>query len=130
VPERSPESLYRLIPDRRVTLEFASDESVSDTQSSRVERAVRARLAESPVSLADGSDPLSVGIAVGLSLEIDRGMTDRGARFWAARGKASVRLHRAGIEVEGRPGVSPDRDEAIGKALDRLAEKIYLALTW
>lgn len=130
VPERSPESLYRLMPDRRIALAFEAEESLSAADAARVEKRVRERLEESPVLVSTADDPLAVVVAVALSLEIDRGRTDRGARFWAARGTASVRLHRAAIEVEGRPGVSADRDEAVRRALDRLAEKIDLAITW
>ena len=63
-------------------------------------------------------------------LEVDEGRTDRGRAFFAARGHAILTVHRAEVTVAGRPGVSKDRGEAVGKALTHLIDRIVQTLTW
>ena len=55
---------------------------------------------------------------------MERGETDEGIPFFAARARASVRLHRAKVEVTSRPGVAKDRSGAVDAALEACKEAL------
>jgi hypothetical protein len=72
--------------------------------------------------------PGAAPVTVRLSVEADTGETDRGTIFEAARARARVTLHRVDLVLEGEPGISKDRAEAVRKALESLAAEVALVV--
>jgi hypothetical protein len=129
-PERAPESIYRLLPDRVLTPEVSFDDSVPAPEREPWTRALLARLADSPLTVVPGDAEKSLPVSIAVTVESGEGRTDRGAPFFAARAAATIRLHRVEIRVTARPGVAVLEKDAVHGALANLVSRVYLALTW
>ena len=129
-PERAPDSIYRLLPDRVITPRVSFDDSVPEKERAPWERALLARIGESPLTAVPAGAPKSLPVDIAVTVECGDGRTDRGASFFAARAIATVRLHRVEVRVDGPPGVAVRKAEAVRGALAKLVEKVYLTLTW
>ena len=87
-------------------------------------------VAHSTVEVLPGPAPNAAPVSVQVEVEVDTGDTRQGPEFFAARARATVRLHRVSVVVTSRPGVSTEKAKRIRKALDDLVKRVALVLTW
>jgi len=130
LPEQSPASLYPILPDRTVTPEVTFDESVPEAERKAFIAGLLRQLDDSPLTVVPRNDPKALVVAIRVSVTTEPGRTDAGTPFFAARARAHVRLIRNELTVKGGHAAARTREEALGKALARLREKVYLTLTW
>jgi hypothetical protein len=129
-PERSPRSLYQLLPDGQLRLDVRFDETVPADRHEPFRSALFAACEEALLHRVEEGDPGIPEVRVAVGIEVGEGRTDQGAAFFAARARAKLVLHRAEVEVEGRPGVAKDRAAAVEAALGRLVHRVVLTLSW
>lgn len=130
VPERESQSIYRLLPAQSLAIRTIFEDGVPETERLAWPGLLESELTLAPAEVLSEPGPDAPLVTLAISLAVEEGRTDRGARFFAARGRAVVTLHRARVEVEGAPGVAADRPVAIRKAMKALAQKVGLILTW
>jgi hypothetical protein len=130
VPERPPRSLFKLLSDAALTLEIEFDPSVPERERGPWRERLLQKLSDSDVTVREAPAPNAAPVSVRVRVEAGPGRTDRGLGFFAARATATVRLHRASVTETSRPGVATDEAGAIRKALDDLAQRVLLVLTW
>ncbi|MHC4472550.1 MAG: hypothetical protein ACYTDY_08750 [Planctomycetota bacterium] len=109
-------------------LEF--DPSVPEEERDPWAAAFRESFETSSLTVVKEGSPNAPPVSIRVAVTYDEGRTDLGVRYFAAQGSAVLELHRAVVEVAGRPGVAKDREEAVRAALRNLVEKVNLALTW
>jgi len=130
VPERSPTSLYPILPDRTVTPVVTFDESVPPALRKAFIDGLMRDLDGSPLTVVPRNDRMSLVVEILVSIVVEPGRTDAGTAFFASRARAEVRLIRSRVTVAGGHAAAPSRTRALSKALTRLREKVYQTLTW
>ena len=130
VPERETRSIYRLLPAQSLAIENSFDRAVPAPERSAWPGRLADALSLVAAEVLEQPGPDTPLVRIQVSLDVEEGRGDNGAGFFAARGRAVVTLHRARVEVEGAPGVAVDRPVAIARAMQALAEKVGLVLTW
>jgi len=130
LPDRSPESLFPVFPDGTVTPVLTFDDSVPDAMRKAFIDGLLGDLDGSPLTVVPGDAKNALVVTIHASLVVQPGRTDAGARFFAARARATVRLIRNRVELDGGHAVERTEDGARKKAMERLREKVLLTLTW
>lgn len=130
LPDRAPESLYAGFPDRTVTPVVTFDDSVPEVLRTAFVDGLLGDLDGSPLRVVPKDAKDSLVVTIHASVVVQPGRTDTGTTFWAARARATVRLIRNRVEVEGGHAVDRTQDGARAKAMERLRRKVFLTLTW
>jgi hypothetical protein len=130
LPERSPASLYSILPDRTVTPVVTFEAGVPEALREAFVAGLREDLDGSALQVVPRSDPKALVVTIHVSIVAEPGRTDAGTPFFAARARAAVRLIRNELAVEGGHAAARTREEALTKAMLRLREKVNLTLTW
>ena len=130
LPDRSPESLFPVFPDRTATPVVTFDESVPDAMRKAFTDGLLADLDGSPLTVVPADAKNALEVTIHVSVVAQPGQTDAGVRFFAARARATVRLIRNRVELDGGHAVERTEDGARKKALEQLQKKVYLTLTW
>jgi hypothetical protein len=130
IVERPIASLNHLLSGLTFAPVYDFDDSVPAAERGRFVETFLELIDQSSIAAVEPGTPNAAEVSIRLSVVAEAANTDLGAPYFAARGRAVLRLHRALVEVESAPGVSRERDEAIRLALAKLADKVYLALTW
>jgi hypothetical protein len=120
----------KLYSDGRITLSIEFDPSVPGALRAPWEARLRESLAPTAVVVLPAPARNAAPVSVMVAVMADTGDTAQGPEFHAARARAVVRLHRAVVVVEGRPGASREQAEAIRKTLADLVDRVALVLTW
>lgn len=93
----------------------------------------RARLVEelqgNSLEIRDEGAVGAVPVVVALTESVEAAVTDSGVSYHAAVIRAHVRIRRAGVRLESRPGVAAARDEALRIAREDVLERIAESLT-
>jgi hypothetical protein len=130
VPERAPESIFRLLSDGALTLSLSFPESIGEEARAEFRRRLLARLERSPAEVRPAGSSGAAPVAVAVAADSSEWRTAAGATFHAARARAEVRLHRARVTVESRPVVEAEAAAAIAGALTDLVERVALIIVY
>ncbi len=80
------------------------------------------------IGLPEGADGDAAPVRVEVSVESGDGRTEAGTTFAAARARATIRLHRARVDVAGRHATAPSATGAARAALLDLAARVARTL--
>jgi hypothetical protein len=128
VPAGPPPSLYYLLSSGKAALSLDYAAGIPTADREAFEAALREAAFGVGVGIEEATDGDAAPVRVAVRIEAGPGDTPAGTRFVAARGRAVLRLHRARVEIEGRPAVALAPGPAARAALLDLAARVARAL--
>ena len=106
------------------------DESVAKAEQASWKKALLEHLDGSALDVVPADAKNALEATIHVSIAVETGETDNGAAFHVARAKADLGLIRIRTKVESGHAVAKTEKAAREKALRKLAEKVFRALTY